>query len=104
MPATARLLVGSGSDWREVPAEALSPGEQVVVLPGEPVPVDGLVTSGRSSVDESPLTGEALPVTKLPGKHRQEASVMAAALRSLMMAQPCMPTQSPSSWAGSYTE
>ena len=69
VPATARLKVGSGADWREVPAEALSAGEQVVVLPGEPVPVDGCVASGRSSVDESALTGEALPVTKLPGAH-----------------------------------
>ena len=45
-------------------------GDQVVVLPGDPVPVDGVVTSGRSSVDESALSGEAMPVTKLPGEQR----------------------------------
>ena len=68
VPATARLKVGGGADWRQVPADALSAGDQVVVLPGEPVPVDGCVSSGRSSVDESALTGEAMPVTKLPGR------------------------------------
>lgn len=63
----ARLVVADGS-WREVPAEAVSLGDLLQVLPGDRFPVDGTVAGGRSSVDESALTGEPLPVTKLPGQ------------------------------------
>lgn len=45
----------------------LAPGDTVVVLPGEKIPADGTVRSGRSGVDESMLTGESRPVTKEPG-------------------------------------
>lgn len=51
----------------EVPAEAVGRGEVVVVRPGERVPVDGDVLSGQSSLDESLLTGESLPVPKAAG-------------------------------------
>ncbi len=51
----------------EIPAEAVSPGDRVVVRPGERVPVDGEVVEGRSAMDESLLTGESLPVEKGPG-------------------------------------
>ncbi|MCS7174061.1 MAG: HAD-IC family P-type ATPase [Armatimonadetes bacterium] len=51
----------------EVPAEALQPGDLVHVRPGERVPADGVVVEGSSAVDESLLTGEPLPVDKLPG-------------------------------------
>ncbi|MFA7428616.1 MAG: heavy metal translocating P-type ATPase [Rhodospirillaceae bacterium] len=51
----------------EIPAEAVSPGDRVVIRPGERVPVDGAVLEGRSSMDESLLTGESLPVEKGPG-------------------------------------
>ena len=86
VPAVARLRVGSGEAWREVPADALSAGDEVVVLPGDPVPVDGTVASGRSSVDESALSGEAMPVTKLPGALLllEDASVGALCTRSLL--------------------
>jgi len=51
----------------EVPAVAVAVGDVVVVRPGERLPVDGIVVSGRSDVDESLLTGESLPVAKNPG-------------------------------------
>ncbi|MBN1417324.1 MAG: HAD-IC family P-type ATPase, partial [Planctomycetes bacterium] len=51
----------------EMAPEDVRPGERVVVLPGEIVPVDGRVAGGRSEVDQSSLTGESLPVPKEPG-------------------------------------
>ncbi|HIE52350.1 MAG TPA: cadmium-translocating P-type ATPase [Armatimonadetes bacterium] len=48
----------------EVPVEEVKPGEMVLVRPGERIPVDGMVVSGRSAVDESTLTGESVPVDK----------------------------------------
>ncbi len=50
-----------------VPIENVAPGDLMVVHPGERIPTDGLIVSGRSSVDESMLTGESLPVDKTPG-------------------------------------
>jgi len=61
-PETARVLRGGREV--EVPAEAVTRGEVVVVRPGERVPVDGVVTRGESQLDESLLTGESLPVGK----------------------------------------
>lgn len=51
----------------EIPAESVMVGEAVVVRPGEKIPTDGKVTDGQSSVDESMLTGESMPVEKKPG-------------------------------------
>jgi heavy metal translocating P-type ATPase len=51
----------------EVPAEDLQAGDTVIVKPGGRVPVDGLVLSGRSFVEQAAITGEAMPVEKLPG-------------------------------------
>ena len=65
VPATATRLAG---DAEQVVAVAeLAPGDTVLVRPGETVPADGEVLEGRSSVDESLLTGESLPVAKQPG-------------------------------------
>jgi Cu+-exporting ATPase len=50
-----------------LPTDALATGDLLRILPGERIPVDGIVLSGRSSVDESMLTGEPLPVTRTPG-------------------------------------
>jgi len=50
-----------------VPIDTVIPGDLVLVKPGERIPVDGTVTSGFSSVNEAPITGEAMPVDKLGG-------------------------------------
>jgi Cu2+-exporting ATPase len=66
MPATATRL-GEGRAQEEVPIAALRPGDLVLVRPGAKVPTDGIVTEGRSSMDESMLTGESRPVDKAVG-------------------------------------
>ncbi len=63
MPSTAHKVTGDGSTM-EVPLEKLSVGDQVLIKPGEKVPVDGKITGGKSSIDESMLTGESEPVFK----------------------------------------
>lgn len=64
-PKTARV-VRDGEEI-DVPVEAVQVGDAVRVRPGENIPVDGTVREGHSSVDESMLTGESLPVEKGPG-------------------------------------
>ncbi|MFZ5590015.1 MAG: heavy metal translocating P-type ATPase [Pseudomonadota bacterium] len=64
-PATARVI--RGGQEMEVPAESVMVDETVVVRPGEKIPTDGVVLEGGSSVDESMLTGESMPVEKAPG-------------------------------------
>jgi P-type Cu+ transporter len=64
-PATARLVSNSGD--RDVPIEHIRVGNHLRVRPGEKVPVDGVVVEGSSSVDESMVTGESIPVEKSPG-------------------------------------
>ncbi|MGI4952886.1 MAG: heavy metal translocating P-type ATPase [Janthinobacterium lividum] len=64
-PETARLRRGGRE--QEVPLDQVRTGDLVVVRAGERIPVDGIVTEGDSSADESMLTGESLPVGKQPG-------------------------------------
>lgn len=64
-PASAHVM-REGSEM-EVPAESVMVDETVVVRPGEKIPTDGVVLEGASSVDESMLTGESMPVEKAPG-------------------------------------
>lgn len=66
-PETARRVVQDGSGEEEVPLAALALRDRVLVRPGERVATDGLVRDGASSVDESMLTGESLPIDKAPG-------------------------------------
>ncbi len=65
LPDTATVL--REGQQLTLPAEAVEAGERILVRPGERIPVDGLVEEGVSAVDESALTGESLPVDKLPG-------------------------------------
>ena len=64
-PKTAVLLVDG--EEQTVPVEDVKPGDLFVVRPGESIPVDGVVKSGTSAVDESALTGESIPVDKTQG-------------------------------------
>ncbi len=50
--------------WVEIPVEEIEPGDELLVKPGELFPVDGIVTEGTTSADESALTGESIPVSK----------------------------------------
>ena len=63
-PQTARVI--RGDEEVEVPAEVVQSGDLLIVRPGERIPVDGMVLSGRSAVDESMVTGESIPVEKRP--------------------------------------
>jgi Cu+-exporting ATPase len=65
-PRTAHLLGPEGE--REVPVETVRAGDVLVVRPGEQIPVDAVILEGRSSFDESMITGESLPVDKGPGE------------------------------------
>ncbi|MGX5659849.1 heavy metal translocating P-type ATPase [Castellaniella ginsengisoli] len=65
-PDQASVQQADGS-WRDIPAKTVSPGDLVRTRPGERIALDGQVESGRSAVDQSPITGESLPVDKTAG-------------------------------------
>ena len=67
-PKTARRINPNGSE-EDIPLSHVHVGDQLRVRPGEKVPVDGVVTDGTSSLDESMITGEPIPVTKRVGDH-----------------------------------
>ncbi len=65
-PKTARRIAPDGTD-ADVPLDEVHPGDRLRVRPGEAVPTDGMVIEGTSSINESMLTGEPMPVEKQPG-------------------------------------
>ena len=67
-PPIARLLREDGTE-EEVPVEEVMPFDILVIKPGDKIPLDGEVIEGVSSVDESMITGESIPVVKLVGDH-----------------------------------
>ena len=72
-PTIARRLTDAGEE--EIPLERVRPGDRLRVRPGEKVPVDGVVREGLSSVDESMITGEPIPVEKAPGSRTTGGTV-----------------------------
>jgi len=64
-PKTARVIGDAGE--KDIPIEEVQVGDIIIVKPGEKIPVDGMVEEGYSSVDESMITGESMPVRKAPG-------------------------------------
>jgi Cu+-exporting ATPase len=62
-PKSARLIHGDGTEV-DIPLEHVKPGDRLRIRPGEKIPVDGMVIEGSSSVDESMVTGEPIPVSK----------------------------------------
>ncbi|MGH7156110.1 MAG: heavy metal translocating P-type ATPase, partial [Acetobacteraceae bacterium] len=81
MPRTARAERNGAIV--EIPADVLLPGEVVQVRPGDRIPCDGIVLEGHSAVDESPVTGESVPVMRGPDDVVVAASVNTAALLRL---------------------
>jgi Cu+-exporting ATPase len=73
-PNSALRIDASGAE-REVPLNDVQPGDKLRVRPGEKIPVDGSVLEGTSNVDESMLTGEALPAAKKAGERVTGATI-----------------------------
>ncbi len=65
-PKTARVIRADGRE-EEIPLEDVEVGDRLRVRPGDKVPVDGMVVEGRSSIDESMISGEPVPVEKVEG-------------------------------------
>ncbi|MEJ8307374.1 heavy metal translocating P-type ATPase [Saccharibacillus sacchari] len=74
LQAKTAIVIRDGVET-ELPVEEVAVGDIVRVRPGEKIPVDGVVSEGRSSVDESMLTGESLPVGKEPGSQVAGATI-----------------------------
>ena len=72
-PQTARVLTDGGETI--LPAEAVKPGDRIRVLPGETVPVDGVILSGQTSINQAVMTGESLPVDKTVGDEVSSGTV-----------------------------
>src|SRR5206468_577189 len=73
-PTTARRIESDGTE-RDVPLDQVHVGDRLRVRPGEKVPIDGIVLEGRSSVDESLVSGEPIPVEKEPGNRLVGATI-----------------------------
>jgi len=65
--APREALVRRDGREQRLTVDAIVPGDEVIVRPGEKIPMDGIVFAGRSDVNEAPLTGESRPVDKMPG-------------------------------------
>ena len=72
-PQTARLLLPDGENI--VPAQQVRVGDRLRVLPGESIPVDGVITSGQTSINQAVMTGESLPVDKTVGDEVSSGTV-----------------------------
>jgi Cu+-exporting ATPase len=73
--APKQAMVFRDGELKEIPIEELIPGDLIVVKPGEIIPVDGVISKGRTTINESMLTGEPLPVEKEKGDQIVGASI-----------------------------
>ncbi len=73
-------------------AGEVRPGEVVIIRPGEKIPLDGVIRKGRTSVDQSPITGESMPVTKGPGDEVFAGSINQRGAIEIEVARPFMDT------------
>ncbi len=85
--------ISNPSEAIVIPVEHLRLGEWVQVLPGEQIPVDGILVSGRSTIDESMLTGEAIPVEKTIGDKLSAGTLNRSGLITLEITQLSSNTQ-----------
>ncbi|SDX19077.1 Cd2+/Zn2+-exporting ATPase [Marininema mesophilum] len=65
--APAEAWVSSSSGWIRQNVESIAIGQRIMVKPGEKIPLDGIVLEGTTSVNQAPITGESIPVDKMPG-------------------------------------
>ena len=72
-PQTARVI--SGGEERVIPAEQVRVGDVLRVLPGESIPVDGVIVSGQTAINQAVMTGESLPVVKAAGDEVSSGTV-----------------------------
>ncbi len=86
-PETALVRRSDGVE-EEVPVEQLLPGDVVLVKPGDRLPVDGLVIGGSSSVDQSTITGESVPVSKFPGEQVFAGTINGSGALAVKMTRP----------------
>lgn len=85
-PDTAWLR--RGDELIETPVDDLQPGDVVVVKPGERLPVDGVVVRGTSTCDQSPITGESVPVYKEPGSDVFSATINGSGALDVRVTKP----------------
>ncbi|GIW01268.1 MAG: ATPase P [Roseiflexus sp.] len=86
VPETA-LRLRDGYETR-VPVDELEVGDVIVVRPGERVPMDGVVRSGATHVDQAPITGESVPVVKTPGAHVYAGSINGEGVMEVVVTHP----------------
>lgn len=85
-PETATVI--QNGEEETVPIESLSVDDTVVARPGTRIPTDGTVTTGRSAVDESPVTGESMPVDKTPGDTVYSGSIVQSGYLEITVTAP----------------
>ena len=89
-PDEATKLTASGKE--RVPVDQLQVDDHVIVLPGERIPADGIIINGVTSIDESAITGEGIPVTKTEGHEVFASTVNSSAVLELRVTKPANET------------